>query len=462
MSVGDEDASASQLLLTTAPPEDAGARTADLYDWQAAMAAADGLAMYRDALDDAGALSSDGDDRIVCEHHEDWAMVSGSDAELVSAKHREPSTGAFTTVAQLVDGGLAHLFVRWMALGGTPTLRLVTCAGLASNARALHEATRSLQTQRLQGSQLAPPDVVVSVVEEFIKTLLLRREGLPPRLHPAEGVTRANLLVTDEQYHLVTAFLSMLSIDHGRPQRSLVSHAAPSMYVKPVLERLGFPGVPVEAVWEAVLGFFRVRMRAAGQLSRGALPNVMAYRPGGSPLGATELRRSVESRLITLSDIDLVVRRAVKSPAGYLPLAAAFGNINHLSVKMAAGKCRDISIERAEHLRRDYQQFWRDRRDAQPGSVAAQPALRRLMLKAADQATATLKTDAGPYGAALWDALADGVTGIPAAQRPNGLDDELTLGGICDLANQCKIWFSARFDVRAEVTRLRAQRTAVR
>jgi hypothetical protein len=71
------------------PADDAGASTADRYDWQAAMAAADGLALYLDALDDGKLWGAD-DARIVCEHHEDWVVVRGDDAELVSAKHREP------------------------------------------------------------------------------------------------------------------------------------------------------------------------------------------------------------------------------------------------------------------------------------------------------------------------------------------------------------------------------------
>jgi hypothetical protein len=117
--------------MLTVPPDDAGASTADRYDWQAAMAAADGLALYRDALDDTGQLAVGFDGRIVCEHHEDWVAVQGDDAELVSGKHREQAYGAYTTVNQLVsEGGLGHLFGRWHVLYQKPTCRLVTTAGL--------------------------------------------------------------------------------------------------------------------------------------------------------------------------------------------------------------------------------------------------------------------------------------------------------------------------------------------
>ena len=48
---GEEAATAAQVVLAATPADDAGASTADRYDWQAAMAAADGLALYLDALE---------------------------------------------------------------------------------------------------------------------------------------------------------------------------------------------------------------------------------------------------------------------------------------------------------------------------------------------------------------------------------------------------------------------------
>jgi hypothetical protein len=100
--------------------DDSGANTADRYDWQAAMAAADGFALYLDGLGDDGRLRPDCGNRVLCEWQEDWVLFSGDSVQLVSGKHRDPSAGAYTTVAKLaVDGGLAHLF----------QLRLITCGG---------------------------------------------------------------------------------------------------------------------------------------------------------------------------------------------------------------------------------------------------------------------------------------------------------------------------------------------
>jgi len=60
--VGGETATAAQVVLAAPPADDTGASTADRYDWQASMAAADGLALYLDALGD-GELRADYDGR---------------------------------------------------------------------------------------------------------------------------------------------------------------------------------------------------------------------------------------------------------------------------------------------------------------------------------------------------------------------------------------------------------------
>jgi hypothetical protein len=145
--LGDETATARQAVLSTEPDDDAGADTADRYEWQAAMAAADGLSLYLDVIEGASRMVG-ADTGIICEHHEDWVVVRSGEAGLVSAKHREPSVGVFTTIPQLLgDGGLAHLFGRWYATSELPYCRLVTTAGLGRGpAQELSEATPGLLT----------------------------------------------------------------------------------------------------------------------------------------------------------------------------------------------------------------------------------------------------------------------------------------------------------------------------
>ena len=133
--LGEETATARQAVLSAEPEDDAGAETADRYEWQAAMAAADALSLYRESIEN-GRSAVANDAGIICEHHEDWVVVVAGEAELVSGKHRDPSVAVFTTITQLLgDGGLAHLFGRWHAMNELPYCRLVTTAGWAGEPR---------------------------------------------------------------------------------------------------------------------------------------------------------------------------------------------------------------------------------------------------------------------------------------------------------------------------------------
>jgi hypothetical protein len=98
-------ATAAQLVGSVAQLDDSGAHMADRYDWQASMAAADGLALYLDSVGDDGRIRPDCQDRVLCEWHEDWMLFRRDSLELISGKHRDPGTGAYTTIAKLANPG---------------------------------------------------------------------------------------------------------------------------------------------------------------------------------------------------------------------------------------------------------------------------------------------------------------------------------------------------------------------
>lgn len=157
-----------------------------------------------------------------------------------------------------------------------------------------------------------------------------------------------------------------------------------------------------------------------------------------------------------MADIDVALRAAFASPAGYRPLAPIV-RLTRIAIKMAAGGCADNSIERAEQLRLDYQRYWRARVSGDPAARAAQEQLRRSLLRVSDRAANEVIAAAeGDWGAALWQELQARVDGMPAGSWPDDLDAELRLGGICDLAARCQVWFSTSFNVDAELARLRA------
>ncbi|WP_225828238.1 DUF4297 domain-containing protein [Streptomyces naphthomycinicus] len=443
---------AAQLVVTVPQPDDSGANTLDRYEWQAAMAAADGLKLYLAALGADKQVKSEDDRRILCEYHEDWVALHGGNAELVSGKHRDPAAGPFRTLNQLADeGGVAHLFLRWVALKEKPTCRLATTGGLApGDPQKLEAAIHTLRQLRGSDCEFVIPDEClpyVTKVHSAIRTY--GGDHLPENWSP----DNTESLSEEEQRLQVARFLSVLNIQHGLIMRTYVSHAAPSMYAKPVVDHLGLDVTP-DALWNAVLGLFRTRMRAAGPKPDGTLPPVLALANGGMPRSPGESERDLLARVVTMYDIDVAVITAVANPSAYESLSPPT-RMSRAAVKMKKGKCSDNSIERAEQLRRDYQKYWRARMSGDPTALAERDALRRLLLRVSDQAdTQSLRAN-GEWGAALWLAIQVALDDVPMEKLPAGMDPDLLLGGISDLANACQIWFSGRFDVIAEIAALR-------
>lgn len=399
---------AAEVVVAVPAGDDAGARTADLYDWQAAMAAVDGLRMYVDALDHQGRLPPGATGRVICEHHEDWTLVRDPDAELVSCKHRELSSGAWTTIAQLVDkGGLAHLFSRWLALDEKPSARLVTCAGLASGLpRNLATATQRLRDEvagrDLDATILASID---EAAKSFTKELHFHRAGLPAEWQAPTNAKPKDYAVVDGHVLKVRAFLTRLVIDAGRPNREVIAHAAPTMFARPALQKLGATEDSCSAVWEAVLQLFRARMRARGPLEYGDLPVVFAASPdSGAATTSAANEASLEGRIVDLQDIDVAIRVALRNPQGYMPLAIP-AQPTRLSVKMARGGCSDTSIARAERLRTDFKRYRCERDNTVPGAIAEWRNLERQLMRIADDATHAARTPTGTWGSPLWHTL---------------------------------------------------------
>jgi hypothetical protein len=443
--------------MATVPPDDAGARTADLFDWQASMATADGLELYRTALNKDEKLADRDSCRVLCEYHEDWVAIRGDDAELVSAKHKEPSFGAYTTIKQLhSDGGLGHLFSRWLALNEAPTCRLVTTSGLrAGPPQDLDKAVVVLRSQRLDRKRLSIAGAPGKAVTGFAKALLGSPDGLPSSWKANRSTKSPE--PTREQCEQVARFLSMLTLQCGRPGRAHVGYAAPAMYAVPVLNQLGYPDTPPEAVWEAVLGIFRTRMRAAGPRPEGGLQPVLAY---ASATSAAEIAESeLTTRIITLGDIDVAVKTAIALPGGFMPLPA-LTRTSRLAIKMAAGHCNDNSIERAEQLKLDFQRYWRVRASGEPVAGLEKKRLMRVLHRLSDQATAATESTDRSWGADFWTEIQVRIEAVLASEPRDDLDTDLLLGGVCELASRCKVWFSRSFDVDAAIAQIRARQGA--
>ncbi|GIF25712.1 hypothetical protein Ate02nite_84420 [Paractinoplanes tereljensis] len=451
MRAGDDEPSAADLVLTKTPPDDAGARTADQYEWQAVMATADGLRLYLDALDPGGNFNSSGTTRVVCEHHEDWVALRDEDAELVSAKHPGLPFGAYSTLNSLADdGGVAHLFNRWLTMGEKPTCRLVTTAGASDRAHKLVEIAVTARQRRLDGEPFLPDPEQEELLTGFGRALLKHCDGLPQRWTSPNGGPPESIPTADHRQQIIR-FLSIFTFQDSVP-RKYAPYAAPAMFAQPVLDRLGSTA-PAGSVWEAVLAVFRARMRAAGPTPIGGLPPVLADPVGAASPTPAVFEADLASRIVTLTDIDLAIRTAIANPTGFAPLPRLM-RTSRLAIKMEVGGCTDNTVERAEQLRADYTDFWRDPLAADPSARTRQQRLHRLLLRISDAATDRVKKPAGRWGADLWRQL-EADLDQHQDTLPVDMDADLALGGLCELSNRCKVWFSDSFDIASEQARRR-------
>jgi hypothetical protein len=430
---GESIISPAAILKQVTPPDDAGAATFDRYEWQAVMATADILAAYLEELDGHGNPSQDSSFEMICEHHEDWALSDGSAAEIISAKHRETSVGAITTIRKLlVDGGVLHLFDRWLALGRTPSCRLVTTGGLANDARSVMEVAQAFADGTPDG-----PD------SDAIMTKVVAAVAHARGMHVNEAGEADHDIGPDEagettgDRETLAGFLGMLRIEHSRPSREHVTLMAPGAYAQPVADKLSVPSA-ADAIWSAVLGLVRERMRAAGPRRRGLLPTVLGARnePG------------YETRTITLFDVTVAVGVAIENQSGFGSLPRRI-RTSRVAIKMATGGCSDNTVERAEELRRQYLQYWREV-EATPSVDPVQRRVENDLLRVIDEATEVVRLDGQGWGSALWRELQARLDDAVAENRSHGLDADLLLGGISELTNGCKAWFSDAFDVDAE------------
>jgi hypothetical protein len=196
-------------------------------------------------------------------------------------------------------------------------------------------------------------------------------------------------------------------------------------------------------------------MRAAGPTPTLGLPLIQIAIAGGQQ---AEVERDLLARTVTIIEIEIAVKSAIANPRGYLPLPPV-KRTTRVAVKMRIGKCSSNSIERAEELRLSYQSYWREQRSGNPRAVAAEKRLRLALLALADEATEAVSDDHLPWGRKMWIELRTRVQTLPVIHDFPDVDTDLLLGGICALANECKVWFSEDFDMKSAQSQLEEPHT---
>lgn len=443
-------------LLALPQSDDAGAQTADRYEWQAAMASADALALHFQFLNGEFNELDPSQIQIICEFHEDWVVQIGANAELVSAKHRDPQIGPWKTATDLVDsGGLAHLFSRWLNAGRLPTARLVTNAATASGPAGYIARCRERLEKQSKGVPLTENEAqeCSDAIDAFCRSVMKYAKGLPVEWAASEGAQLRDFVVPKSLLDAGSQFLRILRIDQQRPSRSHTAHTAPSLYAEPVAKKIGIDRSVAVPIWETVLSLLRIRMRARGENERGGLPVV-----GGTKDGLFEEELN-DGRAVSVDDLQIALETCVRHPKAYATITLP-QRLTRLSMKMAKGDCSDTSIERAEQLRLDYSRYRRERRNAVPGSIIDLRNVEGILHRFADEETLAVRTPHEEWGSLLWSGLSSRLSNGTHELAGYGLQGDLGLGGVCQLAQDCKVWFSGSFDVDEAIAAAKSEKGA--
>ncbi|GEA84818.1 MULTISPECIES: dsDNA nuclease domain-containing protein [Cellulomonas] len=432
---------AIDTLTAASPPDDAGADTADRYDWQALTAAVDALSMILGAKRAGRSIE---DVLVVCEYHEDYVLCDGDSVLLVSVKHRESGAGSWTFAPLFTDGGLAHLFLRWCALSEDSRCRLVTNVGLRNG----EPARLSQICERLRTAGPGPRTFEES---EMIRSACARiLDAIPADKVVPEWAARlpAGGRWSQVFEDAVTRFLGILSFDCDRVSRHHLPAAAAAMYMRPVLQELGIDDSLADAAWETVSGLFRERMRGRTTPAREAMEIRIRSLADLTP-EARECHRA-EDRAIAGEDILRAL--AIARDVAILPVPRGRSMApTRLAIKLVNAGCHDTTVHAAEAAARQWREYELDM-NLQPGTAQDLARLKvRTLLAVSDLHERCAEgAEQADYGPVMWRMMRD-VVREPRLQDGGGLfvDDELILGLVCDLTSECKVWFSDYFDIDA-------------
>jgi hypothetical protein len=421
----------SLILDLPDPPEDDGAEAQANFHFQCEVIA---RWCY-------GLLQPDGPTAVVCEHHEDFLVVyDNGQVDLASVKHRGINRGTWSIAELCDDGGLTHLFDRWLAVSasGRP-IRVMH----VSNAGLTKGPGQSLELARLCESSQPDPQPLLTWAKKLTRQFLsVAKHKRMPSIPSREPPTRAEQLDdTDPLVKLCAVFITRMSFV-AVPHRDDIAAGTIIDVAMPLLQTKGWHGTQeahtyhngvVTLVEKTVKTFGKRRLDLARQVVDLALWPIGIERE--QRLAARLLdARVLETVTVTGTDIPLY-------PPGESPLPAPGGAV--LRRKMITASLPAISHHLAERWRSAWYTTRRSRLPDLPGDAALVTQLEtevlELVLDAQDDITTAGTT---PYGPAFFRHLREKIRISAFRQRPPlNISDQHALGIAFDLSEQCAFDF---------------------
>lgn len=427
-------------IFRLAPKEDDGSRTSGLYRYQAEVAARFCLAM----------LTQESVDYIVCEWHEDFVIAFCDGAvELVSVKHRQHDQGPWTLSQLFQDGGLAHLFDRWVGCdrASNVRLRLFTNAALKparDNARGL---------ARMCGPQPELTESRDAMVKNVARQLLKVRWKQPyDNIPDTPRVNVTDIVFPEGFLDQAGGFLAVLAIDHDQSANHSITDTNIQQFLLPAIASLELVDVDTESTYRDLVN--RIEKANRDESDRGQLASyivdparVLNNRQMSARIARRRLRR------VTVLDGFAYLRTAVPTYVrGQVPIKAPGGT--RLGRKLAHGRVPSDEAAHAERLRSAWYVTWSQQRSGLVGDAADLENLSLEVTDAAFECRGRAEQETAPgaaYGRRMNQLLIQYLTPETVAATPPFKVNKQHLRGLAyQLADECHFYFSEPFDASAE------------
>jgi hypothetical protein len=394
-------------VIEETPPDDAGAEAQARFQYQIELATAACLQM----------LAGEPIEEVICEWHEDYIVTwAGYPRELTSVKHLEGDQARWTLNALVADGGLKHLYDRWVATGERCTVRLQTNSGLRRDGDAgpghLAEACKSGDSDALDSWA----------------------ETLRPHLEPEDDSPTAS--------ERVRRFVDVLTLEGDLPKKEDVRSVLIDKYGAAACEGAGLPLEAASEIFDCVAVLVATASRSNKRSVLAALLR--------SAEGSDELLEVIAAKLIDLERLrrhvmDWFMPRKYSRPIPEVGPSTA----SVLVQKLSRGGLPATTMTRARHLR----VTWEEQRHRYEQIVGSSDQLDRVaadLYRLAQEAELDLDGYDEPYGRELHRQLQSRIATMSAEEKSPLLDEDLLWGGIYSLTHNCQIWWSPEFALEGE------------
>jgi hypothetical protein len=253
----------------------------------------------------------------------------------------------------------------------------------------------------------------------------------------------APLLAVDEA--AAAAFLRDLKVDDGLPGREQIRAVNLQDHLRPAANGLRIAASEVEDVYERIVAVVEKASRdgEVGQSVAALLASPDRLRQDVQ-LQETIARRTVDRELLLL---------ALRPPMPAVPLTLARSSSAQETIlvkKLRRGDVGPTAIQSARNLRSSWLKLRATWSTGLPGDREAVEDLAARIVIAAQGAERVARQDGNPWGDRMNGLLQQELTVANIGRHAYVVDDHHLAGFAYELTEQCRIWFSEEFDVRAD------------